>query len=260
MKKPKTAKATRPNAGVEAAYRAKLQALVGEMHVSVDYWIKIGYKAHPPRARALAEDASPAERMRKVMRDLADRWLQRFEESAPRIAESYVKDIFKASGSAMRSSLKAAGWAVEFEMTPSVRDAVNASMAENVGLIRSIPEQYLQRVEGAVMRSYSAGRDLQTLVGDIKNIYGVTQKRAVLIARDQSNKANAVATRTRQMELGITEAIWMHSHGGKHPRPDHVAANGKRYKIAEGCEISGEFVQPGEEINCRCASRPVLPF
>ena len=44
------------------------------------------------------------------------------------------------------------------------------------------------------------------------------------------------------------------------PRPDHVAANGKRYKIAEGCLISGEHIQPGEDINCRCTSRPVLPI
>ena len=81
-----------------------------------------------------------------------------------------------------------------------------------------------------------------------------------LIARDQSNKANAVVSRARQLELGITDAIWMHSHAGKNPRKDHVAANGKRYKIAEGCLISGEYIQPGEEINCRCTSRPILPI
>ena len=86
------------------------------------------------------------------------------------------------------------------------------------------------------------------------------QRRAELIARDQSNKANAVVNRARQMELGITEAIWMHSHAGKTPRPDHFKANGTVYKIAEGCKISGEYIQPGEEINCRCTSRPVLPF
>ena len=111
-----------------------------------------------------------------------------------------------------------------------------------------------------MMRSYTQGRDLETMVKDLKALYPKASRRAVLIARDQSNKANSVVQRTRQMELGITEAIWMHSHAGKEPRPDHVAANGKRYKIAEGCLISGEYIQPGYEINCRCTSRPVLPF
>ena len=110
------------------------------------------------------------------------------------------------------------------------------------------------------MRSYAAGRDLSTMVKELKQLYPAASHRAELIARDQSNKANAVVNRARQMELGITEAIWMHSHAGKNPRPDHVAANGKRYNIAEGCKISGEFIQPGEEINCRCTSRAILPI
>jgi len=160
----------------------------------------------------------------------------------------------------MQQSLKAAGWAVEFTMTPVVRDAFTASLAENVGLIKSIPIQYHQQVEGIVMRSYSAGRDLHTMVKDLQTLYPKVQNRAVLIARDQSNKANAVVNRARQLQLGIVEAIWMHSHAGKEPRPDHVAANGKKYKIAEGCLISGEFIQPGSLINCRCTCRPVLPF
>ena len=159
----------------------------------------------------------------------------------------------------MRMALKDAGLAVKFNFTPAMRDAFNASLAENIGLIRSIPQQYLEKVSGIVNRSYVMGRDLQTMVREIQALYPVTKDRAILIARDQSNKANAVVNRTRELELGITDAIWMHSHAGKVPRPDHVAANGRRYKIAEGCLISGKYIQPGEEINCRCTQRAVLP-
>jgi len=64
------------------------------------------------------------------------------------------------------------------------------------------------------------------------------------------------------LELGITEAVWMHSHAGKVPRPTHVAMNGTRFKVAEGMwdSAEGKFIQPGELINCRCTSRSVLPF
>lgn len=262
-KQPKTARAVHANRGIEAAYRKALQKLIADMHGSVEYWLTAAYRKFPPRMAGVveqAQDASPSTRISRVMEELSKRWTKRFEEAAPRIAEAYMRRLFKTSDSAMRAALKDAGWSVEFKMTPAVRDAFNASIAENVGLIKSIPDQYLQKVEGTVMRSYSAGRDLQSMVKDIKEIYPVTQKRAELIARDQSNKANAVVNRTRQLELGITEAIWMHSHAGKNPRPDHVAANGKKYKIAEGCLISGENIFPGEEINCRCTSRPVLPI
>ena len=261
--KPKTAKAIHANRGIEAKYRKALQQLIAEMHASVEYWLTAAYRKYPPRMAALveqAQDASPSAKIKKVLDELARRWTDRFNDYAPKLAEAYLKGMFKASDSAFRQALKEAGWAVDFKMTPAVRDAFNASLEENVGLIKSVPEKYLQQVEGVVMRSYSAGRDLATMVKELKQLYPAASHRAELIARDQSNKANAVVNRARQMELGITEAIWMHSHAGKNPRPDHVAANGKRYKIAEGCKISGVYIQPGEEINCRCTSRPVLPI
>ncbi len=233
------------------------------MHGSFDYWLTAAYRKEPPRVATLvdlAEDASPSDRISKVIAQLAKRWVQRFNDSAPVIADAYLQGMFKSSDSAMRAALKDAGWTVQFKMTPAMRDAFNASLNENIALIKSIPAQYAQQVEGAVMRSYSAGRDLATMVEDIKAIYPVTQRRAELIARDQSNKANGVVNRTRQMELGLTKAKWMHSHGGKDPRPSHLAADGKEYDIAKGCLIDGEYIQPGELINCRCTSRVVLPF
>lgn len=261
---PKVLRSVRANKGVEAKYRARMQQLIADMHASYEYWLTAAYKKHPPRMVALVDQAqdaaTPSQRIQKLLDALAARWIDKFNESAPKIAEAYLRSAFKASDSAFRQALKSAGWTVEFKMTPAVRDAFNASLSENVGLIQSIPAQYAQQVEGAVMRSYSAGRDLAAMVSDIKAIYPKAADRAVLIARDQSNKANAVVNRTRQLELGLTEAVWMHSHAGKTPRPDHVAANGKVYKIADGCLISGEYIQPGEEINCRCTSRPVLPF
>jgi uncharacterized protein with gpF-like domain len=234
--------------------------LIEEMQSSIEYWLSATYKASPPRMAALiAQDASPSETINKRLREVAKRWLKRFDEAAPVIAEAYLQGAFKATDSAMRMALKDAGLAVKFNFTPAMRDAFNASLAENIGLIRSIPQQYLEKVSGIVNRSYVMGRDLQTMVREIQALYPVTKDRAILIARDQSNKANAVVNRTRELELGITDAIWMHSHAGKVPRPDHVAANGRRYKIAEGCLISGKYIQPGEEINCRCTQRAVLP-
>lgn len=259
----KPLKAVHANRGIEARYRKQLKRLVDDMHASYEYWLTAAYRKEPPRMAEVveqAQDASPTGYVTRVLAELGKRWILRFEENAPKIADSYVRDMFKASDSAFMQALRDAGFTVAFKLTPPVRDALNASIGANIALIQSIPEQYATQIEGAVMRSYSAGRDLQTMVKDIQAVYPTTAKRAILIARDQSNKANAVVNRARQMELGITDAIWMHSHGGKEPRPDHVAANGKQYKIAQGCLISGKYIQPGEEINCRCTSRPILPY
>jgi uncharacterized protein with gpF-like domain len=258
--KPRIARGIHANVGLRARYKRQMQALIDEMAQSIEYWLTVAYKQAPPRMAVLvAADATPSEEMQRKFREVARRWLRRFDEAAPKIAEAYLRGSFRATDSAMRQALKAAGLSVKFQLTPAMRDAFNASLAENVGLIRSIPEEYLQKVEGVVARSYVAGRDLETMVAQIRRLYPQASNRAVLIARDQSNKANAVAIRARQLELGIEEALWLHSHGGKVPRPDHLAADGRRYKVAEGCKISGVFIQPGELINCRCTSRSILP-
>jgi uncharacterized protein with gpF-like domain len=59
------------------------------------------------------------------------------------------------------------------------------------------------------------------------------------LARDQNNKATASMTHARQDELGIAEASWVRSGAGKHPRPTHVAMNGKKYDVNKGMLGSG---------------------
>lgn len=234
-----------------------MDSLIREMHESVLYWLSTTYS--PP----VALDAKPGiKALQKQLRKLGKRWIKRFDDAAPKIAAAYVKRSFKTTDSAFRQALKDAGWSVEFEMTPAMRELYEATLAENVSLIRSIPQQYLQQVEGIAMRSFSAGRDLHQMVAALQTLYPKAANRAVLIARDQNNKATSVVTRARRLELGITESVWMHSHAGKTPRPTHVAMDGKPYKVAEGMWDSDEqkFVHPGELINCRCTSRSVLPF
>jgi len=86
----------------------------------------------------LAQDATPSQEMQKVLRDLAERWKRKFEDAAPRIAKLYLRKMFNSSDNSLKQALKDAGWSVKFTMTPAVRDAFNASLAENVGLIKSI--------------------------------------------------------------------------------------------------------------------------
>ena len=257
--KVKAIRAIWPNAGIRQRYQRRMTALIREMADSVEYWLQAQRRAAPP---VLATDSTPAEQMQFEFRKLAERWQGKFDDMAPKVAASFLKNQFRGTSAAMRMALREAGWSIEFTMTPAMRDAFEASLAENVGLIKSIPAQYLQEVEGIVMRNYAAGRDLKSMAAEIRGRYHVAANRAVLISRDQSNKANAVVQRARQLEIGVTQAIWMHSHAGRTPRPTHVAMNDTRYDIAKGMWDSAvqRFIWPGEEINCRCQGRSVLPW
>jgi SPP1 gp7 family putative phage head morphogenesis protein len=195
-----------------------------------------------------------------VIRRLAKRWQSRFDEAADRLAEYFAQDIEKRSTTQLRRILKDGGWSVKFEMTPAMKDIFEATVQQNVALIKSIPQQYLTQVEGMVMRSVQSGRNLKQLTDDLQKRLHVTRDRAELIARDQNNKATSAFTRARQQELGVKRAVWVHSHAGKEPRPTHVHMDGKTYDVTKGMwdPHEQEYIWPGQLINCRCFSRPVI--
>lgn len=211
--------------------------------------------------RILDAIVTPAGGLRVVMERLAARWQTRFDEAAAGLAEYFAKDVAARSDAQLRSILKKGGFTVQFQMTPAARDVMQATIGEQVGLIRTIPQQYLGAVQGAVMRSVQAGRDLAPLAKEIEERYGLTKKRAAFIARDQNNKATASMTRVRQVELGALTAVWRHSGAGREPRPEHVRMSGKRYDVRKGMwdAYEKEWIFPGTLPNCRCTSQTVLP-
>jgi uncharacterized protein with gpF-like domain len=192
---------------------------------------------------------------------MAARWQRRFDESAPKLADYFATAINQRSKAELKSILKKGGYSVRFQMTPVMRDVIDATIAEQVGLIRTIPQRYLGEVEGLVMRSVSRGRDLAQLNADLLARYNITKRRAALIARDQNNKATSTMMHARQADVGLRTAIWMHSHAGKVPRWQHVEMDGKVYDITKGMwdKVERKWIFPGELINCRCTSRPIVP-
>ncbi|MBB3743897.1 uncharacterized protein with gpF-like domain [Rhizobium sp. BK591] len=225
----------------------------------MEYWLTATYRQNEPR---IAQDETPADALRRSMRELSSRWLKRFDEMAGKMAEHFAKSVEARATGAMKTILKDGGWTVSFKMTPAMRDVVDATVHQNVALIKSIPAQYLEQVEGIVMRGVQNGRDLGVVADDLQKRLGVTRRRAAFIARDQNQKATSALSRARQLELGLDEAVWTHSGGGKEPRPTHAKAGREkvRYKISQGWydPAVGRYIQPGEEPNCKCIGRPVL--
>lgn len=256
--------AVNANAGLRALYQKRLQKLVEAMHRSVRKWVLAAYRANEPAvAKLMAEDEAPAVTISKVVRELRKQWQAKFDEGATNLADYFAKAASARTDEQLNAILKKAGFTVQFKMTAAQRDLIQAAIQENVSLIRSIPEQYFKDVEGAVMRSVSAGHDVGALAKTLQESYGVTKRRAAFIARDQTHQASAHLNRGRQLELGIVESEWQHSGGGKHPRPSHVKAGRDRvrFNVAEGWydPALGKRIWPGTEPNCQCTGRSIIP-
>lgn len=244
------------NQGIEAAYRRRLDRLIDEMQRSLVYWLTAAYRRNVPE---IAQDESPAMALTKMMRRLAKQWQRRFDEAAQPVASEFAETSMSAADISLRNALRQKGFSVQFQLTRAANDVFQATVQENVGLIQSIAAEHLQDVQGMVMRSVTQGRDLEGLVEDLQKRYGVTKRRAAFIARDQNNKATATITRVRQQGLGIKQAKWRHSRGGKHPRKSHQDADGEIYDVDKGMLIDGEYIRPGELPNCRCVAISIIP-
>jgi SPP1 gp7 family putative phage head morphogenesis protein len=257
-KKDVTLAPVRPNVGIRAAYNARLDKMIATMARSVLAHITRTYRANPPE---MASDESPAAALRAMMARMRQEWDASFSELAASAGKSFPEASAQHADRAFAARLKAAGFTVQFRTTRAVNDVLQASIAENVSLIKSIPSEYLTQVETIVMQGVQNGRDMHVIAEGLQKQLGVTRRRAETIARDQTNKSTAVIVRARQQEVGITEALWLHSRGGRHPRPTHLANDRKKYIVAEGWldPAINKRIWPGTEINCRCVARAILP-
>lgn len=249
------ARGPRPSAGIKAKYQKSLTSLVDEMRDSVLWWVRARYRAR--EGEIVAEDKSPSRDLEAEINALFNAWNKKFDEFARIRARWFAKSANTSTRSQLFNALKGAGLTVTFKNSRRVNNVLQSLIAENVGLIRSLPRDELGRVRTIVMQGVQNGRDLSYITDEIQESFKTSRKDAIRIATDQTNKATEAISRERCAEIGVTHGFWMHRSGSKKPRKTHIAMNGKRFKLSEGLydKDVGYNVKPAELIWCRCSFR-----
>ena len=253
----KTLNQTRSSAALRSLYAKELDKLVKEMFDSTHYWLIANYKKSP-----MAQDANIFSIMKKAMTKLTSQWQSKFDEVAKKLATRFVDKGVKHADFTLKNAFKDAGFAVDFKPTEDMQVKIASSIDENIELIKSIPQQYFKDLTFIVNQGIQRGFDVGHIASEIESKYQVTKRRAAFIARDQANKVHSVITQQRQIDLGITEGEWQHSHAGKKPRPSHLKAGQDKliFNLKKGAFLDGKWVLPAQEPNCRCTWKAVLPF
>lgn len=135
-----------------------------------------------------------------------------------------------------------------------VQATLQATLAENVSLIRSLNDQMRNGISGAVFRGLSNRTPAREVAREIRKVAEVGKARADLIAADQLQKLSARLDQERQQQVGAEEFEWLHSRK-RFPRPEHVERNGKVYRWDSNI---GKTDPPGRAIRCGCRSRPII--
>lgn len=138
-----------------------------------------------------------------------------------------------------------------FIREPDLAALTEDFVAENVALIKTIPNQYFDDIEKIVTAGVRQGKRHEEIARDIQARYQVAENRAKLIARDQVGKFYGDLAKARQEDLGVTKYVWRTVNDNR-VRSEHHVREGKTFSWAHPPSDG----HPGNAINCRCYAEP----
>ena len=155
---------------------------------------------------------------------------------------AFIADVKQAVGVDIRG----------MAMDEGIDGVLRVATRRNVKLIKSIPEQFFNEIEQIIMQGFQTGEDPANINEKLVERFGITERRARFIARDQVGKLTASLSKARQQNIGVDGYIWDDS-GDSNVRKSHAKKNGKRIDWNKPPSDTGHA---GEDFNCRCVARP----
>lgn len=144
-----------------------------------------------------------------------------------------------------------------------MRQVLKAATSQNVMLITSIPERYLNQVQNVVEGNMRQGMRSSYIIEALSKQFDVSTNDAKRIARDQTSKAAGEITRVNQLDAGYEYFKWVTSHDER-VRHSHTEAGRKDVGYGPGVYrwddlpiVDGEPSYPGSPIMCRCYAKPI---
>lgn len=129
---------------------------------------------------------------------------------------------------------------------------------ENVALVKRIPRRLHGDLETLITHAVSSGRLHKKLKQQIAKRFGVAERHARVIARDQIGKFHGRVNHHRQRAMGVKRFTWR-TVGDERVRPLHDDFDGEEYSYDDPpLSDEGEPILPSEDYQCRCSSEPVF--
>jgi uncharacterized protein with gpF-like domain len=221
-----------------------------------------------PSANDAAMDENPSSQARIRFNSLMDKYDAKFADVAKKSTARMIDRVAKNSKAQMDLSLRdmIPDFSIKAEsISDRLKEIMVASANEAAGLIKLIPQKYIQQVAGEVYRSLASGKGLQDLIPFLTEKYEGNWKWARNVALDQTRKSFSNMTAARAGAVGLDEYEWIHVGGSTHPRKLHLDMAGKHFKLSDppvignmyGSEVRGK---PGDLPFCRCKMRFVINF
>lgn len=246
-------------------YNAALQRIARAVKRDIDEVIVPLVKQYAPE---YVQDSTPtldgwADSVARALQFLLGKWLSPVARQA---AESIASEFVRTQVSVNSRGRRSVGIDV-FSNSQQMRNYLDAATYQNATLITSIPSQYLEQVSNIVMANMRAGMRPSFIEAALSEQFGVTARRAKLIARDQTAKVQGELNKRKQTAAGFSYFKWVDSHDQRvrhrhREIADKVTDYGKGVYRWDDLPLSdkGEPIQPGSDYQCRCVAVAVPDF
>jgi len=188
---------------------------------------------------------------------ILDELSERFFKAVPRgslesLAEKTGKKTSDFQREQFRKQAKAA-LGIDIFRDGNIAPKLGAFITENVALIKSVPNKYIDDVEKTIARGLRDGLRHEAIAKLIEERHKVAKSSAKLIARDQVGKFYGEVAGERQKAMGIERYIWRTVHDNR-VRDEHAELDGQTFAWSDPPSEG----HPGFAINCRCFAEPIF--
>lgn len=175
------------------------------------------------------------------------------------VAERMIADVGRSDWQVWRSRSAEMGRLLHREIeTAPTGAAMQQILAEQVGLITSLPIEAAERVHRLTIEGIANGTRAKELAAEIMRTGEVTKSRADLIAKTEIGRTATTLTMVRAQHVGSTHFTWRTS-GDSRVRPSHRALNRQTFRWDDPPECDpGHHALPGCIWACRCVAIPVI--
>lgn len=238
--------------GIEREYARALIAIVNRVQTALRPLMSEIPELVRGAQSELRVDAGEGSRARAII-EAAEQGVIAGPSQLEVLAGRFAERVSTHNRNQLRRQVRAALGADVLATDTGVAALIDGFVAENVGLIKTLPQSVFREVETTVTRGLTSGTNTRDLTKQIQGRFGVARNRARLIARDQIGKLNGQINARRQQNMGVTHFIWRTSQDER-VRDDHEAIDGERFSYKTG-GAPGEGL-PGQPIQCRCYAEP----
>lgn len=194
---------------------------------------------------------------RRVLTTLDDINVQSIQRLG-RLKDRYTKTIEWMDDDFKKTVAKVA---IPPKLTDKQRDIIASEWSQNLDkYIQGWTEDAIVKMRQQVQGNAFIGQRAENLVKMIRDEYGVSQRKAHFLARQETSLLMSKYRESRYRDIGLTRYKWSTS-GSPRVRHDHAELNGKIFSWDSPPvtnKATGARNHPGEDFNCECIAIPIV--